>query len=198
MLAVDFLQQFHELLDGVGLQLALAQVGLVDEELDLCLLLLCGDALEGVGGEACTAVEHGLLVELGGGDDAVGHFHSGNLDLALAYACIEGHEQFALEHLGHILELRLDGVDAAKLVVDALVVAQHLLAHEGCALGACHLPVAIVELGDDADDGLLLQVLGGELAMNGGYHLAALSLKRTWVDIEIAGCQFAHSGRTGG
>ena len=53
-LAVDALEHLHELGDGVVLQLALTQVSLVDKELDLCLLLVGVDALEGVGSDAGT------------------------------------------------------------------------------------------------------------------------------------------------
>ena len=197
MLTVDFLQHGHELLDGIGLEFALAQIGLVDEELDLCLLLLGGDALEGVGGKAGSTVEHSLLVELRGGDDAVGNLHGRNFHLLLAYFGIEGHIHFALKHLGHVLELALDGVDATKLIADTLVVAHHLFALESGGGAACHLPVAVMKLGDDADDGFLVHVLSWEFAIDGGCDESALCLERTWGYVEVIGSQRTHSGGTG-
>ena len=84
MVVVDLLQEAHELLDGVVLELALAEVGLLDEELDISLLLLLGDALVGIWGDSGIGGEHGALIELRGGDDAVGNLHGGDLHLLLA------------------------------------------------------------------------------------------------------------------
>ena len=62
--AVDLLEHLNELLNGVVLHLALAQVSLVDEELDLSLLLLSLHSLERVWCDACSVSGESLLVEL--------------------------------------------------------------------------------------------------------------------------------------
>ena len=63
MFTVDFLQHGHELLHGIGLEFALAQISLIDEELHLCFLLLGGNALERIRSQTGTTVEHGLLIK---------------------------------------------------------------------------------------------------------------------------------------
>ena len=59
----DFLEQAYELLHGVVLQLALTQVGLLDEELDVGLLLLLRDALVGIRSNGCLSRCDGALIE---------------------------------------------------------------------------------------------------------------------------------------
>ena len=49
VVVIDLLQNLHEILDAHAAGLAGAEVSLVDEELDVGLLLLPDDALEGVG-----------------------------------------------------------------------------------------------------------------------------------------------------
>ena len=186
MVVVDLLQEAHELLDGVVLELALAEVGLLDEELDISLLLLLGDALVGIWGDSGIGGEHGALIELRGGDDAVGNLHGGNLHLLLAQAGIEGEV-----HLGfvavEIVEGGLQRIVAADAVGDNLVVAGDALALEGGGVALYHLSVGIAELGHDGDDGLLLHVFLGELSVDGCGHDACLCLKRIGGDGEIVG-----------
>ena len=48
MVVINLLQHFHELLHRVVFQFTLSEVGLLDEELDVGLLLLLVDALVGM------------------------------------------------------------------------------------------------------------------------------------------------------
>ena len=61
---VDFLEQLDKLAYRVVLELALAQIGLVDEELDVGFLLLGLNALERVESQTATAIGEGLTIEL--------------------------------------------------------------------------------------------------------------------------------------
>ena len=63
LVVVDVLKQLYELLYRVVLQLALTQVSLVDEELDLRLLPLCANALECIGSDASAASCESILVK---------------------------------------------------------------------------------------------------------------------------------------
>ena len=64
LVCVDFLEQLHEFCNGVVLQLALAQVGLLDEELDVGNLLCFCHAAERVGGNAGLGALHSAAHQL--------------------------------------------------------------------------------------------------------------------------------------
>src|SRR3712207_2425156 len=61
---IDTLEHSDKFLHAVVLQLALAQVGLIDEELHIGFLLLGVDTLERVGSDARSAIHHRATVKL--------------------------------------------------------------------------------------------------------------------------------------
>ena len=75
LVGVDLLEHLYELLNRVVLELALADVSLVDEELDVSLLLLSVYALESVGSDASGLRCNGILVEFRCSYNAVSHLH---------------------------------------------------------------------------------------------------------------------------
>ena len=194
---VDGAQHSDELLHAVVLQFALAQVGLVDEEAHVGLLLPGVDALEGVGGDTGAAVHHGAAVELRRGEHAVGHLDGRNLHLLLVHAGLEGEVHFALLHLGHVVERRVHRVATAQAIGDRLVVAHHLLALERGTGALGGASVGIAEFGNDGDRGVLLQILLGELAGDGGRHFAARGFERVGRYVEVVGRQRSHLGTRG-
>ena len=119
-------------LDVFLLQFAVAEISLLDEELDAGFLHLLDDALEGILGVGGSGASSGGGVELGGGDDAVGDLHGGQrLGLAAALQLrlqVEG----GARHGGLIVEVALHGEVAAGLVDeeiarDAVVEADHFV-----------------------------------------------------------------------
>ena len=185
LVGVDLLQHLNELLNRVVLEFALAESGLLDEELDVSLLLVLDDALISILSHACLSRLYGAAAELRCSDDAVSHLHCGNVNLLASDISVESEVEFALLHLGNILEVGLHSVVAADLVRDGLVVALHLLALECGASALYGLSVAIAEFWDDGDSGLFLHVFLREHAIDGGGHLTCCCLQWVRVNLEI-------------
>ena len=175
----DALQQTDELLDGVVFQFRLTQLGLLDEELDVGLLLQGDDATVGVGSHGRLGRRQRLVVQFAGGNDAVGHLHGRHVDGFLAQQGLERQPQLAALHGRLVAEAGLHGVLASQLVVHRLVVAHHLLALERGRL-TFHghlLPVLhVAQFGRHGDDGLPLHILLGKQAVDGGFHLTGFCL----------------------
>ena len=195
MVVVDLLQHLHELLHRVVLQLALAQVSLLDEELDVGLLLLLRDALVGILSDGRLGRGEGTLIEFRCGDDTISHLYLGHLHLLRADAGIEGQEHLGLVVVG-IGEVGLHRVIATHLVADGLVVAQHALTLERGSVTLDDGTVRIAQFRNDRHNGLLLHVLLREVAINGCGDSASLSLKRIRGHSEIV-CREGSQFRTG-
>ena len=187
---IDLLEHLHKLLHGIVGQLALAEVGLLDEELDIGLLLLLVDALVGIGRDGGLSGDQRLLIQLGGGDDAFGDLYLGHLHLLVADAGQEGEVHIGLVVVG-ILEVGLHRVVATQTVGDGLVVAQYLLALECGAVALDDGAVGIAQFGHDGHDGLTLHVFLGEMAIDGGWHGACLRLQRIGGHVEVIGRQWS-------
>ena len=170
---IDSLQHGEELLDGVVLQLALAEIGLVDEELDIGFILLCFDALERVRCNASASVHQRLLVELCCSQHAIGDLHGRHIDFLLADTGIEGEIHLALLHIGHIVKGCLHRVAATHLVGNGLVVAHDFLALEGSAFALSDLSIAIAQLRDHRHHSFRLHIFHGEVTIDGSRNLAA-------------------------
>ncbi len=199
LLLGDALEEAGELLDGIVLQLALAEVGLLDEELDGSIILLGVDALVGILRGAGLCVSRSRAIQLAGGNHAGSHLDSGHFHHFLADASVEGEVEVALLHGGLIGEVSLHGVVATHLVGDGLVVALHLLALEGCALslhGLLNTVLGEAQLRSHGHHSLLGHVLLREHAIDGGRHLTGLGLQRIGHYLEVVCRQFSKLAAT--
>ena len=156
-------------------QFALAQGGLLDEELDVGLLLLLADALVGIGGNGSLRRVQGLPIEFGGGDNAFCHLHLRYLHRLLADTGIEGQIHIGLVVVG-IGEVGFHRVVATQTVGDGLVVAQYALTLEGGGIALDGLTIGIAQFRDDGHHSLLVHVLLREVAVDCGWYSACLSL----------------------
>ena len=189
---VDLLEHLDELLDRVVLQLALAEVGLVDEELDVGLNLLILDALETVGRDAGTGIVHGLLVEFRSSDDTIGDLHGRHIVFLVALACVEGEIHLACLHIRIVGEGSLHGVLATHLVRNRLVVALYFLTLESSALAFGYLTVAITKFRCYGDRSFLLHIFYGERTVDSSGNLAADGSKRVGIYREVIGRKRTH------
>ena len=170
---IDSLQHSEELLDGVVLQLTLAEIGLVDEEFNVGLILLCLHALEGVRCNASAGVHQRLLVELCCSQHAIGDLHGRHVDFLLADTGVEREIHLALLHIRHIVESGLHRVSAAHLVGNGLVIAHDFLALEGSTLALSNLAIAIAQLRNHRHHSLRLHIFHREVTIDGSRNLAA-------------------------
>ena len=100
----------------VVLELALADVGLVDEELDVSLLLLLVNALESIRSDNTVLRSQCAAIELRCSYNAVGYLNSRNVVYLLALTSVECKVHVALLHLRNIVERCLHCVAATYLV----------------------------------------------------------------------------------
>ena len=177
---VDLLEHLDEFFHGVVFQLTLAEVGLLDEESDVGFLLFLRDTLIGIGRHGRLGRRDGAAVELGGGNDTVGHFYLRDGDLLGAQTGIEGHIEVGLVAVG-IGEVGPQRIAAARAVGDDLIVVGHVLPLEGSGIALHALAVGIAQLGDDGDDRLLVHVFFRELTVDG-------SGNRTFPGLQRIGC----------
>ena len=196
LVSLDVAEHLHEVLDRSRRKFAGAYAALVDEILDLSILMLSDDLLISIGSHASVGTLDGAIDELAGGEHAVGHLHSRNVEGLLADSSVEGQIEFALSHLGEIVEGGLHGVVTAHLVADGLVVTNRLLTLEGGRLSLYGV-TGIAEFGGYGDYSLLLHVLHGEATVDGGGHLAGAFYERVRRYSEIVGREFAELAATG-
>ena len=190
LVVLNLAQGSEEVLHGNRLEFAGANIGLVNQIPDLCLLGLGDSVLVSVlaeshiGGSGCAAYEHRS------GDNTVGHLNGVHLHRLVAYACIEGEVEFALLHGGLIRKGVAHRIVATHLIGNFLIVAQHTLTLEGCGL-TLGFSALIAKHGNNSHDRLLLHVLLGEATIDGHGHLARHSLKRRGRYGEVVGREIA-------
>ena len=124
------LQQGDELLYGTVLQLALAQLCLLNQELDIGLLLLCHHTLETILGYAALRLQQCFVPQLASGNHTISHLDGRNLNGLLANLGVKRQVELTLLHGFLIGEHGLHGVVSTQQVRDGLVVTQHLLTLE--------------------------------------------------------------------
>ena len=140
---IDFLQHGEELLDRVVFQLTLTEIGLIDEEFDVCFIFLSLHTLEGIGSNTSAGVHQRLLIEFCRCQHAIGDFHGRHLYFLFSDTRIKREIHLTLLHIWDIVKRGLHRVAAAHLVGDGLVIAHDFLALEGSALALCDLPIAV-------------------------------------------------------
>ena len=188
LVVVDFLEDLHEVLDAGAVKLAGAHVGLVDEILDLCFLLLLDDALVGIGCEGGIHAGQCVLEQLAGGHDAVAHLEVGQGDALLALLGVEAQVEVALLHGVDVGEGSAHGVVAASLIGHGGAVAEHFLALE-CRGSRCGFAAVVLQHGCHAERHLFLHILLGECDVDRSRHFAAYGLERSGGYAHVVGAQ---------
>ena len=188
---IDALEHADELLHTVVFEFAAAQIGLVDEELHVGLLLLIDHSLERIEGQTSSFMPDSLAIKLGSGNHSRSHFDRGHLDFRLTEIGVEGQIHVALLHCGHVIERGLHRITATETIGNGLVVAHNLFTLEGHGLPLGHLSARIVEFGHHGNRGFLVHVFLGELTFDGSRDLSAGHLKRIGRNGKVIGRQFA-------
>ena len=112
----------------ITLELALAEVGLIDEEVDVSRVFLVDDALELVIG--CSRGECSCIGECGGGYDTVGHFDAGQYVLLAFLVDGEVEVELRLLHRGLVEIIYGDGYGSTVVIRHYGIVAANLFALE--------------------------------------------------------------------
>ena len=164
----------------VGLKLAVADVGLIDEEVDIGVILFVDYALEFVGSQRGS---YGRSIgESGRGDHTVGNLDARKHILLVALAYIERKFKLAAHHLRLIGIHHRDGNRATVIVADYRGIAAHLLPLEGISLRGHFLTVE-TQIGGYGH----LRVLYEELCRNAGRHRSGNAIAHHFERIGING-----------
>ena len=126
----DLLQQGNELLYGTILQLALTQLCLLNQELDVGLLLLSNHTLETILGYTALRLQQCFVPQFASGNYTISYLDGRDLDGLLANLGVKRKVELALLHGFLIGEHALHRVVSAQQVRDGLVVTQYLFTLE--------------------------------------------------------------------
>ena len=169
LVGVDLVDGGQELLDGLALELGVADLGAVHQILDLAFGGGGDDVLVGVGLRGDEAV---ALDEHVGGVHAVGDLLGGEVHEFLTLAGDAAELEVALLHAGDVVEVQALG-DGLTVGGDDLVVVLDLLALVGERLHG-HFAAVVHEDGSDFEDGLRVEVVGrigdGDDRVDGAVH----------------------------
>ena len=178
------MEHLDKLLNGIILKLALAEVGLLNEEFDVCLLFLLVDTLIGIGCNSCLGSEHGALVEFGSGDNAIGYLYLWHSYFFISQTGLEGKIHVGLI-LAYIGEIGFHGIVTTHFVRNGLVVTQYILTLESSSITLHNSAIGIAKFWYNGHNGLLLHILFGEVTIDGCGHCSCLSFEGVRNNIEI-------------
>ena len=173
----------------LGAEFTLAQVGLVDEELDVGVVFFVDDALELV---VCDGGCHSAGIGDGcGSHNAFGHFHAGKCIPLVALTHGERKSKIAAVHLGVVYILYGNSDRASVVVIDYRVVTAYFLALESVGSGSYFHSVEF-KVRSYGHLGVLLEELGRNIAGNSCGNFVTYYFKRIGIYREVVGLELIH------